>query len=71
MLSLILLAVTVACLPPDMPPLDTLHSEGAAMTDDTATDWWLDRGLLTDDIPPRVQADPKPTCQFHRRGMGS
>ena len=44
----------------------------AAVVDDqprepTATLWLLDPGLVTDDVPPRVQADPKPTCQWRRR----
>lgn len=30
--------------------------------------WWVDGGMLTDEDPPRAQADPKSTCQFHRRG---
>ena len=33
-----------------------------------ATDWYVDGGVVTDEISPRVQADPKSTCQFHRRG---
>ena len=36
--------------------------------DDAAMGWWIDPGLLTDDVPPKVQAAPVSTCQFRRRG---
>ena len=46
---------------------------GLAIVDDKpmdpdATDWWLDPGLVTDDVPAKAQADPKSTCQWRRRG---
>ena len=106
-----LLLAAALCLPPGMPPLETLHAvrgnvytiEGqreterfmalgtiyaaedgrawrvfrmlgaVAIVDDhpedaDATAWWVDGGLVTDEIPPRVQPDPKPTCLWHRRG---
>ena len=58
----------------------TQHPYGVAMIDGAvaivddhqddpnATDWWIDPGLVTDDIPPKAQASPKSTCLFHRRG---
>ena len=106
-----LLLLATLCLPPGVPPLETLHAtrgrvhdiEGQRATehyailsmiytddaghawrlftllgaialvddhiaDDEATDWWIDPGLLSDDIPPKVQADPKSSCQWRRRG---
>lgn len=35
--------------------------------DRDATDWWIDPGLVTDDIPPKVQAEPKSSCAWRRR----
>ena len=111
MIGAVLFAFGAACLPPEMPALDTLvasrpsirmveneagqaqylvarvYSDGAGhawrvfmlgdsvalvddhMTDGQATDWWLDGGLLTDDIPPVARTKPQATCQFHRRGL--
>ena len=106
-----LLLAAALCVPPGMPPLETLHAtrgrvhdiEGTRSTehygvvamvyaddaghawnvfrmlgavafvddhmeDDENTAWWVDGGLVTDEIPPRVQPDPKPTCLWHRRG---
>ena len=106
-----LLLAAALCLPPGMPPLETLHAvrgnvytiegqreterfmavgttyaadDGRAWTvfkmlgaaaivddhpeDETATAWWIDPGLVTDDIPPKAQADAKSTCLFRRRG---
>ena len=31
------------------------------------TAWLLDPQVLTDDVPPRVQAEPRPSCQWRRR----
>ena len=35
--------------------------------DAAATRWWVDPGLVTDGVPPRVQAVPASTCQWRRR----
>ena len=35
--------------------------------DPDATDWFLDPAVLTDDVPPRVLAEPRPSCQWRRR----
>ena len=34
-----------------------------------ALNWWIDPGLVTDDVPPKVRAlAPTSTCQWRRRG---
>lgn len=36
------------------------------MNSDALT-WWIDPGLVTDDVPPKAQAVPTSTCQWRRR----